>query len=93
MSPVLWYTTPCSPLKVNRPTKYPTVQVYISPSQFITLNENIKQISECLTRMETQRELIRITAAAVIAVQDKQEQRHCIIPHTADGVFSHPFIA
>jgi hypothetical protein len=31
----------------------PALQVYISPSQFSTVNGNVKQISECIIRRKT----------------------------------------
>jgi hypothetical protein len=62
VSPVFLDITQCSPLKVSCPAEYFTVQVYIAASQFSIVNENTKQISECLTRMETQKELIHTRA-------------------------------
>jgi hypothetical protein len=41
-------------------TEKPVVQVCISPSEFITVSENMQQISECLTRTETWLEMIHI---------------------------------
>jgi hypothetical protein len=53
----------------------PIALVCISPSQFSTVNENTKQISEWLTRTETQTDLICITVSRLqlpTAIQDKQ---------------------
>jgi hypothetical protein len=44
-------------------TEKPVVQVCIKLSQFSTIKENMKQISQCLTRAETQRELICSTVS------------------------------
>jgi hypothetical protein len=46
---------------LNYCAESPSFQMYISPSQFSTVNENMKQISDFRTKTETQRELIQIT--------------------------------
>jgi hypothetical protein len=47
--------------------------MYISSSRFSTVHENTKQIPECPTRTETEKELISI-AVNHLQLQSKQEQ-------------------
>lgn len=42
-------------------TENPSVQLCFTPSQFGTVYENTKQISESLTRTERQRRMIRVS--------------------------------
>jgi hypothetical protein len=59
------------------------VQVFISLSLFIIVNGNTKQTSECsYENKNTKRtDLSMSIACAMIAVKDKQQQRHCVLMH------------
>jgi hypothetical protein len=61
VKPFSFYTVYMISFSLNCCAETPSFQVYMSPSQLSTLNENMKQLSGCHTRTETQRELIQIT--------------------------------